>query len=97
MNKGERLKQNAGYEDGRRPVYWKNGELHVLSAETEEYGELSSIALAGDNVYVGGYTRSGNVSGTFHARYWKNDQVVTLPGQNLRANGSVSDIVIVEE
>jgi glutamate synthase domain-containing protein 3 len=69
----------AGYTSGDSAVYWKNGQLVVLSPHAIATG----IAVSGGNVYVSGYT-SGNT-----AVYWKNGQQITLSN-----NGEAKGIVV---
>ncbi len=54
------------------PVYWKNNELVELGINQRE-GEADAITVSGSDVYVAGLDDNG-------AEYWKNGNLVSLPG-----------------
>ncbi|MCL1865661.1 MAG: hypothetical protein FWF73_07615 [Spirochaetes bacterium] len=88
---------NSGgkYSDDRVAVYWKNGEMIPL--ETKRSNVLS-IAVAGNDVYMGGYYIDGytiqadGYNGIPRACYWKNGKRVSL--SNAKYGSSVYDIFV---
>jgi hypothetical protein len=59
-----------GYSQPSTAVYWDNGVAHVL--DSVEYSRATSMAVSGQDVYVAGYTTSGDTFAERTAVYWKN-------------------------
>jgi len=82
-----------------KPVYWNNSAVVTLkTAFSATDGSTISInptgiAVNNSDVYVSGYSQIFNAQGkatsNVQAFYWKNDQVVNLPGQVGQANAIV--------
>jgi hypothetical protein len=73
------------------PVYWKNGQLTILTPGKNS--QATGIAVQGANIYVSGYqVTSVDASGlTKQAILWKNGVMTELspPGSNSYTNGVV--------
>jgi hypothetical protein len=74
------------------PVYWKNQTAYLLGAQTINNVELpneglaTSIFSSGEDVYVGGYISTPNVSAD--ACYWKNGGTTNfLPHKGIGSTG----------
>ena len=80
-------------------VYWKNGEMVVLSTESSG---VESIAVAGNDVYAGGYIMKYDLSipseymvdSIAVPGYWKNGEWVGLSVLNSKNHSSVETMFI---
>jgi hypothetical protein len=64
-------------------THWKNGVPLQLG-----YGTANAISVSGGNIYVAGLADKG--AGSLMRAYWKNGNLVTLPG-----NASPTGIAVV--
>jgi len=71
----------AGWGDYGNATYWKNENLTDLSLNAPDLSLATSIAISGNEVYVGGVSANRNYSnGGYNrmAKYWKNGEPVNL-------------------
>lgn len=61
------------------PAYWKSGNLSVLPTGSQANGAAKSIAIAGNDIYITGFTQNGSLVDTQTPVYWKNGSLTTLP------------------
>jgi hypothetical protein len=70
-------------KEGRKSVYWKNGNLIELPSRGYDNARAYSIYVSGKDVYVCGYTDE-------KAAYWKNGNLVELPSRGYDYAGAFS-------
>ena len=60
---------------------WRNGVPQNLSIPGLEEGVATAVASNGNDIYVSGYISASNgISNPYSAVYWKNGEMIVLPG-----------------